>query len=47
MAAEMWFLRRMLKVPWTDKKSNSEILEQAGEVRMLMETIRKRQLEFF
>ena len=29
-AAEMWFIKRMLKVPWTAKKSNSEVFEIAN-----------------
>ena len=42
----MWFLRRMLRVPWTARRSNIEILQMAGTKRMLMTTIRKRQLGF-
>ena len=46
-ALEMWFLRRMLRIPWTDKKKNVEILEEAGHKRNLVNTIRKRQAKFF
>ena len=45
-AAEMWFIRRMLKIPWTEKKSNKEVMEQAGYQRSLIKTIRKRQMKF-
>ena len=29
-AAEMWFLRRMLRVPWTARMTNERVLELAG-----------------
>ena len=45
-AAEMWFMRRILKVSWTERKSNQEVLEMAGQKRSLMNTIRKRQMKF-
>ena len=45
-AAEMWFIRRMLKVSWTEKKSNTEVMEEAGYQRSLIKTIRKRQMKF-
>jgi hypothetical protein len=32
-ATEMWFWRRMLKVPWTDKITNEDILKQVNEKR--------------
>jgi hypothetical protein len=46
-AAEMWFLRRMLKIRWVEKISNIEVLRKMGTTRNLMKSIRKRQLEFF
>ena len=43
----MWFLRRMLRVPWTAKMTNEEVLRRA---RLAKEeygaTLRKRQLIF-
>ena len=30
-AAEHWFLRRMLRIPWTDKVSTCEVFRRAGE----------------
>jgi len=42
----MWFLRRMLKISWTEKKSNLEVRRAAGVQRTLMRTIRQRQLYF-
>ena len=46
-AAEMWFLRRIMKVPWTAKISNTIILQMANETRTLIKDIRKRQSDFF
>ena len=43
---EMWLLRRLLRVPWTAKKSNEEVLKMANCERGLIKAIRKRQLEF-
>ena len=45
-AAEMWFYRRMLKIPWTGHVTNEEVLKKIGTKRKLLPTIRKRQLEF-
>ena len=45
-AAEMWFIRRMLRVSWTEKKTNDAVLDDAGVGRSLIKTIRKRQLQF-
>ena len=45
-AAEMWFIRRIMRISWTEKKSNDEVMEMAGYKRSLLKTIRKRQLQF-
>ena len=45
-AVEMWFLRKMLRVSWTEKKTNDAVLDDAGVKRSLVRTIRKRQLQF-
>ncbi|GFO17385.1 retrovirus-related pol polyprotein line-1 [Plakobranchus ocellatus] len=45
-ATEMWFLRRMMKIPWTAKKTNEEVLTEAQTTRQLMNKIRKRQAKF-
>ncbi|GFO08614.1 endonuclease-reverse transcriptase [Plakobranchus ocellatus] len=42
----MWFLRRMLRIPWTTKKTNERILNEANKRRSLVRTIRKRQATF-
>ena len=44
-AAEMWFIRRMLRIPWTDKVTNEEMLRRAGLKRALMTSIQMRQLQ--
>ena len=46
-AAEMWFIRRRMRISWTEKKSNEEVMEMAGYKRSLLETIRKRKQQFF
>ena len=45
-AAEMWMLRRMLRIPWTARKTNEQVLQQAETERQLMKQIKKRQLNF-
>ncbi|GFO45433.1 RNA-directed DNA polymerase from mobile element jockey [Plakobranchus ocellatus] len=45
-ATEMWFLRRMLRIPWTAKKTNERVLNEANTRRSLVKTIRKRQATF-
>ncbi|GFR73885.1 hypothetical protein ElyMa_003879900 [Elysia marginata] len=45
-AAEMWFFRRMLRVPWTAKKTNEEFLKETETTRSLMNRIRRRQAKF-
>ena len=45
-AAEMWFLRRMLRIPWTARRTNEEVLRRAGVRRELMTVIRRRQIGF-
>ncbi|GFO15137.1 RNA-directed DNA polymerase from mobile element jockey [Plakobranchus ocellatus] len=45
-ATEMWFLRGMLRIPWTAKKTNERILNETNKRRLLVRTIRKRQATF-
>ncbi|GFR77827.1 endonuclease-reverse transcriptase [Elysia marginata] len=45
-ATEMWFLRRMLRISWTERKSNETVLIEANSRRSLIKTIRKRQATF-
>ena len=46
-AVEMWLWRRMMKVPWTARLTNEEVLIMVGESRQLMQTVRGRQFRFF
>ena len=39
---EMWCWRRMLKVKWTEKKTNAEVLKEAHVERSLLTSIKKR-----
>ena len=39
--------RRIMRISWTEKKSNEEVMEMAGKKRSLLKTIRKRQLQLF
>ena len=45
-AAEHWFLRRMLRIPWTDKVSKCEVLRRAGVGKELMQDMISRQMTF-
>ena len=45
-AAEMCFFRRMLKISWTERVRNAEVLHRAGTKREIMKIIRQRELGF-
>ncbi|GFR63281.1 endonuclease-reverse transcriptase [Elysia marginata] len=45
-AAEMWFFRRMLRVPWTARKTNEEVLKETETTRSFINRIRRRQAKF-
>ena len=45
-ATEMWFLRRMLKISWSDKISNERELTIAKVKRKLLQTIKKWKMTF-
>ena len=45
-ATEMWFMHRMLRIPWTAKVTNQEVLNRANTSRSLNKEIRGRQLGF-
>ena len=46
-AFEMWTLRRMLRISWTRRITNEEVIRIAGTKRSLLETVKKRKLSFF
>ena len=45
-SCEMCFLRRMMKIPWTDKVINEEFLTRAGVQRKMIHEMLIRQLKF-
>ena len=45
-ATEKRHLRRLLKIPWKDRKTNEEALQLAGVKCSLIKTIRERQMNF-
>ena len=46
-SCEVWFFRKMMKILWTDKVCNEDVLSRAQMKRKLMKDIRVRQLNFF
>ncbi|GFS03874.1 endonuclease-reverse transcriptase [Elysia marginata] len=46
VAAEMWFLRRILKISWAERTSNEVVLRRAGVKKEAVHIVRKRQLSF-
>ena len=45
-SCEMWFLRNMMKIPWTDKVCNEDVFSRAQVKRKLMNDIGVSQLNF-
>ena len=45
-AAEMWFYRRMLRISWTEKRTNESILFELGTTRKILTEINKRRLRY-
>ena len=45
-AAEMWLYRRLLRVKWTERRTNESILSQLNIKRHLLRTINKRKLKY-
>ena len=45
-AAEMWILRRMLRILWTARMTNIAVRERTGVRKEIVATIRERQLRF-
>ena len=45
-AAEMWFLRTILRISWTERVSNEDVLRRADVEKKLIKLVRKRQLSF-
>jgi ribosomal 50S subunit-associated protein YjgA (DUF615 family) len=45
-STEMWFIRRMMRIPWTARKTNAEILIETNEQRYIIADPRRRQAKF-
>ena len=45
-AAEMWYIRRRMRISWTEKKSNEEVMEMAGYRRSLLKPSEKDNYSF-
>ena len=43
-AAEICFIRRMVRIPWTVRRTNDEVLQMAGGCRELLTVLRGRQI---
>ena len=43
----MWTYRRIVRIPWTAKVTNEQVLNRVNEKRQIMNMIRKRKLSFF
>ena len=46
-ATEMWFIRRMQKISWKEKKTNKQVLRETIGKRKLIQKIVQRQVSFF
>ena len=46
-AFEMWCDRRVLRIPWTERKSNAWVLDKIRNKLKLREMVRRRKLRFF
>ena len=42
----MWFLSRMLRIPWTARVTNERVPEMTGVPRKMLAVIKMRQLGF-
>jgi len=46
-AFELWFWRRLLRVPWTTRRSNQSILKEISQKCLLVGLILKLKLQYF
>lgn len=46
-AFEMWVYRRILRVPWTDRRTNRWVLDKLDTEMLLRKSIARRKLQFF
>lgn len=45
-AFEMWAYRRMMKIPWTARVTNVEVLKRIGSKMLVLNTIKRRKMEY-
>ena len=45
-AAEMWFYRRLLRIQWTEKRTNDSVLQELSVEREVLNIIIKRRLKY-
>ena len=45
-AFEMWLYRRMLRVSWTQRVTNEEILRRMGKAKEVLATVKRRKLQY-
>ena len=45
-AGQMWCYKGMLKICWTERVSNKQVLNRAGAKREMMRVLRRKQLRF-
>ena len=43
---EMWLLRRILKIKWTERISNNEVLKRLNKDREILTTIKRRKAAY-
>ena len=43
----MWYIRRRMRISWTEKSKNEEVMEMTGYKRFLFKTIRKKTFSIF
>ena len=43
----MWYIRRIMRISWTEKNKNEEVMDMTGYKRFLLKTIRKRTTSIF
>ena len=47
LAFEMWAYRRMLRVSWTEHKTDEEVLRMVNTASSLLSTVKKRKYQYF
>lgn len=45
-AFEVWIYRRVLKIPWTARKTNDEILRIVNKDRALLDTMKRQKVAY-